>query len=497
MLERALESASLEDRRLVLVRRGPSLPIRTGQTGPSARSATAAALAESFSRAMEPVLAGAIHGGSSAAGSAGAVWFTDRYEALACYLALLARGRRPNGWFWQAALPTGYRAEKPDSVAQQLIDALAGGGEASATSIRVFRAASQRAPVSALLSLFDRFRLPAVWANVIPTGTEVHVTTGEAPKKGHRSSPPPYQTYQSPSLEHSLARFPEFAAPVRSLDPARAPGQLAICLGVLFGLSRPDLAVRAGETGAAIARWTAALTPPTRDCDSGPQASVFPSSQPTEKHPSAEQNDDRHPLVEREGSEPEPPIKQTDTIEEQSQPRSDDRSTNDENERAIGQYFPGTGLLLAIPALARLGFPEWLEAQSDLLRQDTARQLILHLFGCYAPKGLPVAALLLTGNRRVPHGPPAPQLHAACAIWRKGLDGWLRRSADCRLHDLASREGWLHAGVERSFVAFPLQSIHLGLRRRALDVDPGWVPWLGISLRYIFAERPEDPAVAG
>jgi hypothetical protein len=30
----------------------------------------------------------------------------------------------------------------------------------------------------------------------------------------------------------------------------------------------------------------------------------------------------------------------------------------------------------------------------------------------------------------------------------------------------------------------PLDSVDLDIRRAGLDLDPGWVPWLGVVVRY-------------
>ena len=74
--------------------------------------------------------------------------------------------------------------------------------------------------------------------------------------------------------------------------------------------------------------------------------------------------------------------------------------------------------------------------------------------------------------------------------WRAGLDRWLRRRVRLRLSELARRRGWLHLTDDTLLVRFPLEAADLRLRRLALDADPGWVPWLGLAVRYHYRDTP-------
>ena len=75
------------------------------------------------------------------------------------------------------------------------------------------------------------------------------------------------------------------------------------------------------------------------------------------------------------------------------------------------------------------------------------------------------------------------------ASWRIGLDRWLERRARIKLARLVWRPGWLRVTDERLIVRFPPAAADIRLRRRALDVDPGWTDWLGLAVRYLYAER--------
>jgi hypothetical protein len=74
-------------------------------------------------------------------------------------------------------------------------------------------------------------------------------------------------------------------------------------------------------------------------------------------------------------------------------------------------------------------------------------------------------------------------------MWRQGLDRWLRRTVRRRLHDLVNRPGELDCGESSLMIHYPAADADLALRRHALDRDPGWTRWLGLSIRYNFGGK--------
>ncbi len=144
----------------------------------------------------------------------------------------------------------------------------------------------------------------------------------------------------------------------------------------------------------------------------------------------------------------------------------------------IGLESDCAGLWLVIPSLIRLGFREWLCERPLLLRRDCGRTLLRTLARHYrVPDGDPALAAF-EGLAEIGETPD----WARC--WRAGLDGWLRRRARIPLHRLVRKRGEVTFADEKLIVRFPLDAADLRLRRRALDVDPGWVDWLGLSVRY-------------
>ena len=53
-----------------------------------------------------------------------------------------------------------------------------------------------------------------------------------------------------------------------------------------------------------------------------------------------------------------------------------------------------------------------------------------------------------------------------------------------------SRRGHLLGERDRVLIRFPVATADIRLRRRALDVDPGWTPWLGLVVLYVYRDEP-------
>jgi hypothetical protein len=49
-----------------------------------------------------------------------------------------------------------------------------------------------------------------------------------------------------------------------------------------------------------------------------------------------------------------------------------------------------------------------------------------------------------------------------------------------RRADIAAEPAWIEA-------RFAAEDVSLDIRRAGLDINPDWVPWLGIVLRFVYA----------
>ena len=130
-----------------------------------------------------------------------------------------------------------------------------------------------------------------------------------------------------------------------------------------------------------------------------------------------------------------------------------------------------------------MGLREWLSQRPDLLAADAGRVLLRSIAQHHRVASEDAALTPLDW----PDEPFVPPDWAQ--PWRTGLDRWLRRRTGLSLARLVWKAGWLRFGDGRLTVRFLPDSVDLRIRRQALDVDPGWTDWLGLSVRYLYAER--------
>ncbi len=209
------------------------------------------------------------------------------------------------------------------------------------------------------------------------------------------------------------------------------------------------------------------------------------------------------------------------------------------------------GLLFLLPVLGRLGHAEWLEAHpawaragilSPILklvlsrlriaREDPAWALAVALApprsraptSFTAPAGLLSLAqtgrpwrlaatrlydgsgrLLLAAWRRMPSRASRALLSQVPLVAASHVDGvlsdlvaeawltachrWLRRVAGIGLADLVLRPAGLAATPTHIDLHFDLRATDLRVRRAGLDLDLGWVPWLGRVVAFHYVER--------
>jgi len=133
--------------------------------------------------------------------------------------------------------------------------------------------------------------------------------------------------------------------------------------------------------------------------------------------------------------------------------------------------------------LIRMGFREWLTDHPDLAAADGGRRLIRAIGRHFGVN--PEDPALLPFVDCVPGDPDFAR------PWRVALDFHLWRRARIRLHEVVCRPGWLRQTEERLVIGFDPESVDLRLRRHALDIDPGWTDWLGLSVRYLYAKQGE------
>lgn len=140
-------------------------------------------------------------------------------------------------------------------------------------------------------------------------------------------------------------------------------------------------------------------------------------------------------------------------------------------------FTQGAGLLFLLPALARLGLPDFLEQEGDLPGPAFVARLLVLAAG---RTGLPVhdpilAALRLSGDMPLAASLPEEPSRS----WLGALRRWCRLEAGIGLHTLIRRDGRVMATRTHLDVFFSLDAVDLKVRRAGLDLDPGWIPWFG------------------
>lgn len=475
----ALRTEVADDGRLVLVR---SFPL--GRIGLADRAASRAAAS-----AWRAIRETARHGGASGAESANCVWFSDHAEARTLLMRELARGRTPFAWFWALAVPDWRREPLERWLDRRLGEAAAdASGEAIGALVAEVLSAGC---VEALASTILARAAPPILPAPLPAPTSAEPATsepGEIAGSGvshlrpiatdaglrialalGRSIPAALRAaLATVSVRSEFAAFTEALAralvlrahPALSLSPPRLTAISAAMVQLL----------RAGELPAFEERHS--------------EAQAEPNGVPPHE------TRRRDPILSTPADEPQTVASATPA----EQPSPIARLLPAKQDPAPSEHQPvelrsaAAGLFLTIAPLIWLGWRTWLGQRPELLLHQPGPRLLRRIAAHHRVRASdPVWDHL---PKIDPGDGPPPELEEALALWRAGLDGWLRRKARLRLSDLVLRRGWILPGIETTFVRFPLDSIEIGLRRLALDSDPGWVDWLGHAYRVVYRDRP-------
>jgi hypothetical protein len=120
---------------------------------------------------------------------------------------------------------------------------------------------------------------------------------------------------------------------------------------------------------------------------------------------------------------------------------------------------------------------------------DSSGRLPLALWRGRAPAEL--HALVAGAELRRGSALPAqPDLDLLVRAWLAALRRWCRRYAGLGLLDLVHRPGRVAATRTHLDILFDHRQADLRVRRAGLDLDPGWLPWLGrvVAFHYLYGE---------
>jgi len=83
---------------------------------------------------------------------------------------------------------------------------------------------------------------------------------------------------------------------------------------------------------------------------------------------------------------------------------------------------------------------------------------------------------------------PQAETELVFAAWLAAIRGWCRRYAEMELEEIVCRPGHIVWTPTHIDVSFDQEQVDVRIRKAGLDIDPGWVPWLGrvIYFHYLY-----------
>lgn len=479
-LEDALRCASLPDNggRLLLVRR-----LDLGRLTADISSQTLALLVE---RRVQECGYSWVHGATPDAIQSNAVWFHDTADALITLAGhVVRRTSHVAAWFWRAVLPNYSAALAPAQILEMIVTRLAAQLTGRVALAELVAALARIVGPEALPTLFTPAAQRVLHLIARQLGMRAFVENDTGRNDGTRSwcSPQGDLARLSPSVQMLAPWLPILLAAARWTETT-------LVAAVVTGRAN-----RGADTGCAHEALDGPLRLPaapdspffqerTADAD----ALAISSARP---HRSPEFPGDTPPTPRSDTAAPEKPA-----ADNAPQTMPD-----------FGEMYASraAGLLFLLPLLTRLGFDAWSATLTPLQAQSVAVGVLLQ-----AARRLrvsaddPVHAMLAawpatTVACDATHAPAvwrdpriASQMFAEAdsvalaALWLTACRRSLRRAVRIGLASLVLRPGALAWSLTHLDAHFELSDTDLRVRRNGLDIDPGWLPWLGrvVSFHY-------------
>jgi len=153
-----------------------------------------------------------------------------------------------------------------------------------------------------------------------------------------------------------------------------------------------------------------------------------------------------------------------------------------------GFFSHFAGIYFVVPILERLQFAAFLAASPELCDDGFAAH-VLWLIARRA--GLPDTDPLARAFEEQ-CGAPMEMEAGPFVAWVTAIRRWCRRRAGIGLVTVIQRPGRLRLSRTHIEASFALSEVDVRVRRAALDVDPGWVPWLGRVVQFRYGGHDDD-----
>ncbi|HEU4325847.1 MAG TPA: hypothetical protein VFS21_22095 [Roseiflexaceae bacterium] len=504
LVEDALRTASLpESRRLVLLRRLDVGPIR-----PALSPAALALQIEARVAALGPAL---VYADGPGADRAPGVFFADAAEPYALLALRTLAGRAAPEWFWPLAVPGWRPNSRPRPSEAVWLLARAAERQGPAAGVRAVETLRRRGALAALLAALDQ-----------AGGAELlRAFAWEAPAEpAPADDPPPALVAGEWQIPRWVARWGVQAAPSRWL------AAMALAAERPARLAQPERLLTQAATLVRLGSEPQPATPaspPTPATSAGQPnqlaGPVVGASAPISSAATALTSVDLPPPVEQRAWTGGAGLLLTLAVLERlgmaallrRAPPLAEGGLPERVLQALAERagVPGTDplrALLPVPASsaapAAFALPAWSAlAQRPLrvqplacgwqARSDEAGELVLALRRCRPDRLKPARRPAPLG--RGPRARPGrtEQLWALLArSWVCAVGRWLERHAGLGLAELIARPGVLLAAPGHIELFFAHEQADIRIRRAGLDIDPGWVAWLGRAIAFHYVADP-------
>ena len=103
------------------------------------------------------------------------------------------------------------------------------------------------------------------------------------------------------------------------------------------------------------------------------------------------------------------------------------------------------------------------------------------------PRDDPAVAWLLP---EAEEAEPRPgEVEAALEDWVAAAAGWCIEQIGLPIGELVARPGWIALTRTHLDVSFPFERTDIRIRRAGVDINPGWVSWLGRVVTYWYVDQ--------
>ena len=468
LLEDAFHTASLpfpENSGLVFIRQ-----FNVGTIHPS-QSPTS--LSRQLEQQLQHITATALPGTHPGAAAANVVTFPDDLTAYAHFAHRLTTGQSLQAWFWQKLLPNWHPSQSIYSATQSLLTQLASHELGPLATAIVFQSLSKQAMLTNFLSSLQ----PAEGRNYLNLyGWPLNSST----------KPPIQGNLRDFASQSTLSALPKLDWP---LADARSQWIIALAL-IAKTPSLTDPAEIHRCTWQQLQIYSAGATPlgqALSTLDENTKSTESPALSHLQLTKQLSQNASNQSL------------KQQPSNQKQSQSKNEEISSS----TALLTQYGGVGYLLN--ALEQLNFSRYLPQYSQpnifvyrLLNYIARRQA--HAPSQSSPQALTdpffnldSPAYLRRKTEAVHTDYPQNEIDIGgmCPYraWYCALRTYLHRHTQLSLFETIHRPARFSLTASHLDITFPLNQVDIRLRRAGLDLNPGWLPWVGRVVQFHYAKQ--------